>query len=39
MKRKSPNNEVAFLLFKAEILSKIEALETKLNWIEEVSGL
>lgn len=31
--------EVALNLFKAATLSKIEALETKLKWIEEVIGL
>jgi len=31
--------EVKYQLFKAEALSKLEALETRLNWIEEVSGL
>lgn len=31
--------EVKLQLFKAEALSKLEALETRLNWIEEVTGL
>lgn len=39
MKRKSPNSEGDYNLFKAEMLFQLECLQARIQWLEEVMGL